>query len=267
VKSKGKKAGKGKKDGKKKAKKEKKDEEEEEEEEEEEKTTEGKKKKKEDKEDKEDEEDGEGEEDEEDGEGDEEGEDEEEEDSEDEEEEEDSDESKSSKKSKKKSGGFFAKVNAFVKDPEGYMKKTAELKKEELEKAIKKKEKELEKAAKKKLLEIQLKLVTKAVDSVWPKVDPHKTGKIGKDQVCILAKLALEEIGMGKEYKKKEIMKLLKGTEEFTKQDVIKKVNKLVEKLKKEINGGDEEKIDGDNNVESEGKEEEDETKGKKELD
>jgi nucleoid DNA-binding protein len=70
---------------------------------------------------------------------------------------------------------------------------------------------------------------------------------------------------MGKLYNKKELMKLLKGTEEYTKQDVIKKLNKLVEKLKKEIEGGDEEKIDGDDNVESEGKEEE-ETTGKKEL-
>ena len=61
------------------------------------------------------------------------------------------------------------------------MKEQAEKKKDELEKAALKKKAELEKAAKKKLLEMQLKMITNAVDKVWPEVDPNKTGKIGKD--------------------------------------------------------------------------------------
>ena len=61
------------------------------------------------------------------------------------------------------------------------MKETAEKKKAESEKAALKKKVELEKAAIKKLLEMQLKMITNAVDKVWPEVDPNKTGKIGKD--------------------------------------------------------------------------------------
>jgi hypothetical protein len=61
------------------------------------------------------------------------------------------------------------------------MKEQADKKRDELEKAALKKKAELEKAAKKKLLEMQLKMITNAVDKVWPEVDPNKTGKIGKD--------------------------------------------------------------------------------------
>jgi hypothetical protein len=61
------------------------------------------------------------------------------------------------------------------------MKETAEKKKAELEKAAMKKKKELEKAGLKKIAEMQLKMITNAVDKVWPEVDPNKTGKIGKD--------------------------------------------------------------------------------------
>jgi hypothetical protein len=64
----------------------------------------------------------------------------------------------------------MTKVNEFIKDPKKYLKKQAEIK-----------EKELEKLAKKKALEFQLNLIKKVVEKVWPKVDPHKTGKIGKD--------------------------------------------------------------------------------------
>jgi hypothetical protein len=49
---------------------------------------------------------------------------------------------------------------------------------------------------------------------------------------------------MGKLYNKKELLKLLKGTEEFTKKEVIKMISDFVEKLKKEIGG--EEKTDDD---------------------
>jgi hypothetical protein len=42
---------------------------------------------------------------------------------------------------------------------------------------------------------------------------------------------------MGKLYNKKELLKLLKGTDEFTKKEVIKMISDLVEKLKKEIGG------------------------------
>ena len=61
------------------------------------------------------------------------------------------------------------------------MKETAEKKKAESEKAALNKKAELEKATIKKLLEMQLKMITNAVDKVWPEVDPNKTGKIGKD--------------------------------------------------------------------------------------
>ena len=61
------------------------------------------------------------------------------------------------------------------------MKETAEKKKVESEKAALNKKAELEKATIKKLLEMQLKMITNAVDKVWPEVDPNKTGKIGKD--------------------------------------------------------------------------------------
>ena len=75
----------------------------------------------------------------------------------------------------------MTKVNEFIKDPKKYLKKQEEIKEKELKKLALKKVKELKKLALKNAKEFQLNLIKKVVEKVWPKVDPHKTGKIGKD--------------------------------------------------------------------------------------